>query len=93
MKPEDFEMRETLDGALAAIFGEPTDGPPDGAPPDDGGIEVPDQIADLLAAAQAAFDAADQALRDGDLAAYQQRIDEAQNLLDRAVDLIVEQEQ
>ncbi len=83
-----IEMENTLDAALAAVFGAPPDG--DDEPPDDAGdgpVEVPEEVAALLAAAADAFEAADAALRDGDLAAYQDAIDEARAFLERAREL------
>jgi uncharacterized membrane protein (UPF0182 family) len=87
-----IQMRESLDGALAAIFGRAPGGPDEPVtPPPTTPTEIPDEIASLLSAAQEAFDAADAALRDGDLATYAEKVAEAQSLLDRAVDLIAEE--
>lgn len=44
--------------------------------------------ADLLLQAEALFDQADQALRDGDLGAYQQAVREAQALIEQALDVL-----
>ncbi len=95
-------MRDTLPEALIAAFGEappvePTPG--DGGtetPPDDGGDDggdggtttppVTGSVADLLAQADQKFDEAEQALRDGDLAAYQLAIDEARDLVAQAAE-------
>ncbi len=84
-----IEMRETLDEALAAIFGDLASGPPDaGGAPDPGstgdGVEVPEEVAALLAAAAEALDEADAALRSGDLGLYQQKVQEAQEFIERA---------
>ena len=76
-------MRETLDDALAAIFGGGDGG--GGVPPPGG--EVPDEVAELLASAQAAFDAANAALRAGDLQTYADKIAEAQDFVDLAAEL------
>ena len=95
-------MRDTLPEALIAAFGEappvePTPG--DGGtetPPDDGGDDggdggtttppVTGSVADLLAQADQKFDEAEQAFRDGDLAAYQLAIDEARDLVAQAAE-------
>ncbi len=87
-----IEMRETLDLAIEAIFGEAID---DGPEPGDGGgdggtTEVPEEIEALLQAAQRAFDEADVALRAGDLATYADKVAEAQGFIDRALALIGE---
>jgi uncharacterized membrane protein (UPF0182 family) len=69
----------TLEEALAASFGEPTEPPPPGEeePP------VGD-VAELLAQALDHFVAAENALRAGDLATYQREIELAQNLVEQA---------
>ncbi|MDP9023556.1 MAG: UPF0182 family protein [Actinomycetota bacterium] len=81
-------MADTLDAALAELIGAaPEDAVIPGAP-----VEEPDpetervSVAGLLSRALDAFSAADQALRDGDLATYQRRVDEAQDLLRRAAE-------
>ncbi len=82
-----IEMEDTLDQALAAIFGEATPSPP---PRDDGGdgggdgAEVPEEVAALLSAAAQALAEADAALRNGDLGAYQDKVGEAQGFIERA---------
>ena len=58
---------------------EPTDGPLTGS--------VDQQIEQLLTRAEAAFDAADRALADGDLATYQENVERAQELIGQALDL------
>lgn len=84
-----IEMEETLDRALEAIFGAsgapvvPGDGEPvDGG--DDGGGEVPEEVAALLNAAAEALAEADTALRNGDLGLYQEKVQEAQDFIERA---------
>lgn len=74
-------MRSTFAEALAAAVagGAPT------VPPDGGGGEVPSDVADLLAQAQASFAAAEAALRAGNLTEYATRIDEAERLVREAV--------
>jgi uncharacterized membrane protein (UPF0182 family) len=59
--------------------GEPVD-PPDATPPEEPGDDVPS----LLAAAAAAFDEAQAALEDGDLGLYQDKVADAQELVERA---------
>ncbi len=76
-----IEMRSTLDEALAAVFGV-TGG--------DGGSEetptgtVEEQVIELLARADAAFTAADEAMRNGDLVTWAQKIEEAQAAIEQA---------
>ena len=48
---------------------------------------VAEQIDQLLTRAEAAFEAADQALADGDLAEYQTQVERAQQLIGRALEL------
>ncbi len=81
-------MRDSVDEALTAIFGEGT-ATPDPVDPGEGpGGEVPDEVATLVDRALAAFAEADQALADGDLGTYADRVKEAQRLLEQAQDLI-----
>ncbi len=85
----DIQMRDTLNQALGAIFGESPasdDQPPPTTPPGDGG-EVPEEVTALLVAASAALEEADAALRNGDLAGYQAKVDEASELITRAAAL------
>ncbi|MBW8827021.1 MAG: UPF0182 family protein [Acidobacteria bacterium] len=73
---------DTLQGALTKLFG--------GAPPtqEEGGTTTPaptDQTVDqLLAQAAAAFSDADKALRSGDLATYQKKVNEGRDLVQQA---------
>lgn len=69
-------------GAASAPDDEPGTVQPDADEPDEG------SVASLLAAAQAAFDRADAALRRGDLAGYQEEVGEAERLLRRAAELV-----
>ena len=82
-------MESSLDGALAAVFGEGVgssdpivggDDPPPTDPPIDG------DVASLLAEAEAAFSAAQEALAAGDLAGYQQNVDRARALVMQALE-------
>ena len=83
-------MRPTLNEAIAVIFGtEPTD---PGTGPDDP-IQVDGTVAELLQQAEDAFDAADTALRAGDLARYAEQVEEAQALIAQALALIAENEE
>ena len=81
-------MRQTLEGALAAVFGDaPVVDPGDG----DGGALPPDlteAVTELLTRANQAFQRAEQALRDADLATYQAEVAEAQRLIDQARELL-----
>ena len=77
-----IEMRDTLDEALAAVFGAaPGGGDQEPPPPDAGGGEVPPDVAALLADAAKALEDADAALRTGDLAGYQAKVEEARALI------------
>jgi uncharacterized membrane protein (UPF0182 family) len=88
---EQIAMRDTLDDALAAVFGgeAPTPDPGPGPGPIDG--ELPEVVASLLTQADTAFEAADQALRDGDLVTYAERVAEARALIAEAVTLLGEE--
>ncbi|HEV3473962.1 MAG TPA: UPF0182 family protein [Actinomycetota bacterium] len=87
---ETVEMADTLSDALTEIF-EGEVAPP--APPGPGpGPEPPPgeptaDVAELLAQADQHFQAADEALRAGDLATYQEEINEARALIQRAAEL------
>jgi len=81
------QMRETLDEALAAVFGEGIaidDTPLDDTPPGDV-TPLPEDVQALLQQADALIDEANQALRNGDLGTYQDKVDEAQALIDEAL--------
>jgi uncharacterized membrane protein (UPF0182 family) len=75
-------MGDSLEDALRLLFGD--------APPTQEGQpgEQPrpssETVADLLAKAEAAFAAADEALRDGDLAGYQRNVSEARQYIEQA---------
>jgi uncharacterized membrane protein (UPF0182 family) len=76
-------LGETLEAAIADSFGEQPPPPP--PPPDGGGGgTVEEQIKALLADAVRHFQAADAALKAGDLGTYQQEIAAAQNDIERA---------
>jgi uncharacterized membrane protein (UPF0182 family) len=89
------EWADSLVGALELVFGAPEDDDGDdgdgdggngGDPPPVGSIE------ELLGEAEAAFANADAALRAGDLAGYQEWVDEAERILDEIADLLNETE-
>ena len=79
-------MRNTLSEAIDVVFGSDTSDPGDGGGVDPG--QVDGTIAELLQQAEVAFNAADSALRSGDLATYAERIAEAQRLIEQALALI-----
>ena len=78
-----IKMEESLDAALAAIFGGVVQ-------PDPGDGELPSDVAELVSSALQALEDADAALRAGDLAQYQAKVDEAARLLSRAEELAAE---
>ncbi len=81
-----IEWDDTLDGAFAQVFGEPVG---DEEPEPDGGLpELAGTIEELLSQASEKFDAANEALRLGDLAEYQSLIDEAERLIERALEQV-----
>jgi uncharacterized membrane protein (UPF0182 family) len=91
------EWAESLDGALELVFGAPGAG--DGEGEGEGEGEQPSEpgtgdatAEELLEDANAAFDAADASLRAGDLAGYQDWIQEARRLLQELSDLLAEGE-
>jgi hypothetical protein len=65
-----------------------SDGGDTTAPPLDGTIQ--EQVEQLLAQAEVAFEQADAALRAGDLALYQQKIDEARGYIEQANQIIAD---
>lgn len=81
------DWADSLDGALELVFGDGDDG--DGGddetptePPVEGSIE------ELIQQAEDAFARAETALRAGDLAGYQEWVEEAQRLLNEIADLV-----
>jgi len=92
-----IEIADSLDEVLELLFGPPGTGGDggDGDGDGDGDVTPPEgtiqeQVAELLARAQLAFDAADQALVAGDLAEYQKRVDEAAAYIAQANRIIAE---
>ncbi len=86
---DEVVMRSSVDAALSAIFGDDA-APVDRADPGDGGpvVEVPDEVADLISAALDLLAEADAALAERDLGTYQDKVDEAQQLMERAGELV-----
>ncbi len=88
---DDIEWDNTLEGALAKIFG--SDDRPAPAPEDrEEGVDETDEqvplssaVIELLSQASDAFEGANEALVKGDLAEYQRLIDEAARLVQRAL--------
>ncbi|MDX1448605.1 MAG: UPF0182 family protein, partial [Acidimicrobiia bacterium] len=76
---------ETLDGALSQVFGEASEQPDD---PDAPSVPSEDTIERLLADASERFAEARTALRNGDLAEYQRLLEEAEQLVNRALSLL-----
>lgn len=78
-------MQETLAQGLAEVFGgEVTPTEPGGA------VDISGDIEELLQRADQAFTDADAALQSGDLGLYQEKISEARQLIDRAMELLGE---
>lgn len=74
---------ETLDEALAQLFGE--------APPEEPGeppVEPTGDVAELLAQARQHFERAEELLRQGDLAGYQREIEAAQRAVQQALETL-----
>ena len=92
---ENVGIGETLIEALGAALGvdgtvDPTQPPDTGEPepePEPGTGTPEEQIAQLLAQAQAAFDAADAAYEEGDLGGYQENVNEARDLIAQALEI------
>jgi hypothetical protein len=86
-----IEIADTLDEVLVLLFGSPdSEGDENGeesAPPEG---TVQEQVTELLARAQVAFDLAEQALQNGNLAEYQKQINIAANLVQEANRIIAE---
>ena len=93
-------IADTLAEAMEEIFGEqpvtreepgeegtvPDEG--EGTPSDEDTVPSGDEAEELLAEAQGLFDEAQDALADGDLGTYQERVDEAGDLVDEAIELL-----
>ncbi|MDE0289386.1 MAG: UPF0182 family protein [bacterium] len=84
-------MRETLDAALAEVFGESAaPSVPDVAPDetDRPRVEPSDDLASLIVEVDRLLDEANEALRSGDLGGYQAKVDEATRLVGRLGQLV-----
>ena len=79
-------MRESLAEALMAVFGGSTVDPDDPELPE----EILEAVAELMARAEQAFELADTALRDANLAEFQRQVAIARNLIAQATQLIDE---
>lgn len=90
------EWADSLDGAMELVFGSVGEDGEDGQDSQDGQDggtpQVPGTIQDLIAQAEEAFANAEAALRAGDLAMYQQWVNEAQSILAEIADLVRETE-
>ncbi|MEE8456817.1 MAG: UPF0182 family protein [Acidimicrobiia bacterium] len=93
-----IEIADSLDEVLVLLFGSPDavedvdgddgdDGDGDVTPPEG---TIQEQVELLLGAAATAFDQADEALRGGDLAEYQKRVDEARGYIQDANRIIAQ---
>jgi uncharacterized membrane protein (UPF0182 family) len=90
----DVFLGTNLQDALSKAFGTqppPTGECPNGGTPPDCQPPAGQTAAQLLAQAEKEFQAADTALKAGDLAGYQQHVNAAQNLIRRASDLLAQQ--
>jgi hypothetical protein len=90
-----IEIADTLDDVLFKLFGSSDATPPDGGEPDPGetpdpGSTVQEQVASLLSKADIALGQAEIALRSGDLAGYQAKVDEARGYVSQANRLIAD---
>ncbi len=90
-----IEIAETLDDVLFKLFGPSDDSSPDDGEPGGGGTPEPgatieEHVAQLIAQSAMAFAQADIALRNGDLAGYQAKIEEARGYIEQANQLIVD---
>ena len=82
---ENVEMADTLKDALSEAFGGAVAPAPEQPGPQQPAPEQPGaSVADLLTQAQAHFDAANQALQNGDLGTYQAEIQQAEALIQQA---------
>jgi uncharacterized membrane protein (UPF0182 family) len=80
-----IEIGDTLDDALALLFDGVVPSPGDGEPGDGG--ELPGDALALLEEAAQAFDEATEALRNGDLQRYAEKVAEAEALVRQALEL------
>lgn len=80
-----IEMRESLDEALAAVFGRVPTRPGDSVDP---GEPLSEDVAMLVDQANAALQEADAALRNGDLATYATKVEDAKRFIEQASALL-----
>jgi hypothetical protein len=88
-----IEMRDSLSEALTAVFGVPNgagDGTGDGGTTDPLTGTIEEQVVELLARADQAFIEADEAIQNGDLVTWAQKIEEAQAAVEEATRILVE---
>jgi uncharacterized membrane protein (UPF0182 family) len=86
-----IEIADTLDEVLVLLFGTPSDtgdGDDGDETPPEGTVQ--EQVQELLARAEVAFDLADQALLNGNLAEYQKQVDIAAGYVDDANRIIAD---
>lgn len=85
---DQVEWADSLDGALQLVFGTTERGQDGGD--GGGGGELPNEgtIENLISQAEDAFANAEAALRSGDLAGYQEWVDEAQSILNQIADMV-----
>ena len=74
---------ETIDQGLRQILGEAPIPPPVAEPGGGGGGQLPGNVAGLVAEARRLYDAAQAALKAGDLGTYQARVNDLQSVLQR----------
>ncbi len=88
-----IEMRNSLAESLTAVFGVPNG---NGDESGDGGTTDPltgtieEQVVELLARADQAFMEADEAMQNGDLVTWAQKIEEAQAAVEEATRILME---
>ena len=88
-----IEMRDSLSEALTAVFGVSNgdgDGTGDGGTTDPLTGTIEEQVVELLARADQAFMEADEAIQNGDLVTWAQKIEEAQAAVEEATRILVE---
>ena len=86
-----IEMRNSLSEALSAVFGVADgngNGTGDGETPEPPTGSIEEQVIELLAQADQAFQEADAAMRSGDLVTWAQKIEEAQAAIEDATRLL-----
>jgi uncharacterized membrane protein (UPF0182 family) len=88
-----IEMRDSLSEALTAVFGVSSgdgDGTGDGGTTDPLTGTIEEQVVELLARADQAFMEADEAMQNGDLVTWAQKIEEAQAAVEEATRILME---